>query len=173
VRQFVCKACGVRFERPRKPGRPPTVCSPECRAEDNRGRARAWYHANPTRVAQQPSRASEHRKRVFAEWYAANRQEEIRRALRWARDNPESKRATDARRYALTRGSTEAERFTLDEIFERDQAICHLCLQRVPRSQATMDHVVPVTKGGPHTRANVKLAHRSCNARKGNRLLAA
>jgi hypothetical protein len=58
VRQFVCVVCETEFERERKPGRPPTVCSPECRAEDNRRRAKGWYHANPARAAEQPSRTA-------------------------------------------------------------------------------------------------------------------
>jgi 5-methylcytosine-specific restriction endonuclease McrA len=30
-----------------------------------------------------------------------------------------------------------------------------------------MDHLIPLSQNGPHTRANVALAHRSCNSRKG------
>lgn len=174
VRQFVCVVCDLEFERKRKPGRPPTVCSPECRAEDNRRRAKGWYHQNPERAAAQPSRDPKHRKVTYAAWYAANREREIQRCLAYARGpGRDRKRATDAARFALTRGAPNAERFTLDEIFERDGGVCHLCPLPVERRDATMDHVIPVTKGGPHTRANVKLAHRSCNTRKGNRLLAA
>jgi 5-methylcytosine-specific restriction endonuclease McrA len=172
VRRFVCVVCEAEFERERKPGRPPTVCSPECRAEDNRRRAKGWYHANPARIAEHPSRTAPRRKVYYAGYYAANRASEIQRSLAYARGpGRDAKRARDAARFALTRGAPTAERFTLDEIFDRDGGVCHLCLNAVPRVDATMDHVIPVTKGGPHTRANVKLAHRSCNTRKGNRLL--
>lgn len=33
----------------------------------------------------------------------------------------------------------------------------------------TLDHVIPLSKGGPHVLANAVLACFSCNARKGNR----
>lgn len=77
------------------------------------------------------------------------------------------------RRLAVTRGALHAEKFTLDEIYERDHGICYLCHKPCPRSEATIDHVVPVSPphNGPHTRANVKLADRSCNSRKRDRLL--
>lgn len=32
-----------------------------------------------------------------------------------------------------------------------------------------MDHLIPVSLGGPHVLSNVALAHGSCNSRKNNR----
>jgi 5-methylcytosine-specific restriction endonuclease McrA len=125
----------------------------------------------------QPSRQPDVRREKNVEYYAANREREIERALAYSRGpGRDAKRALDAARYALTRGASSAERFTLDDIFVRDAGICHLCGDLVERHglgslSATMDHVIPVTKGGHHTLENVKLAHRSCNTRKGNKLL--
>jgi 5-methylcytosine-specific restriction endonuclease McrA len=34
---------------------------------------------------------------------------------------------------------------------------------------ATIDHIVPLAAGGDDTKANVQLAHRRCNTRKGAR----
>lgn len=34
----------------------------------------------------------------------------------------------------------------------------------------SIDHVIPVSKGGLHSWENVKLAHRKCNTRKGNHM---
>lgn len=65
------------------------------------------------------------------------------------------------------------ESYTLEEIAQRDRFRCGLCRKRVamtktvPHPKApTIDHVVPVACGGDDTRANVQLAHFSCNARK-------
>jgi 5-methylcytosine-specific restriction endonuclease McrA len=45
---------------------------------------------------------------------------------------------------------------------------------KVPEPLApTIDHIVPVSKGGDDTRANVQLAHFRCNSVKGNREAAA
>lgn len=67
------------------------------------------------------------------------------------------------------------ESFTLREIAERDGWRCHLCGGKVPDRQyaardkdPTLDHLVPVSAGGEHTRANVALAHNRCNWERSN-----
>jgi 5-methylcytosine-specific restriction endonuclease McrA len=35
--------------------------------------------------------------------------------------------------------------------------------------RASVDHIVPLSLGGPHTLDNAQLAHLRCNAIKGNR----
>lgn len=78
------------------------------------------------------------------------------------------RRAERARRHGIKR-----EPYTLDEIALRDRYRCGLCRKRVamtktvPHPKApTIDHVLPIACGGDDTRANVQLAHFSCNARK-------
>lgn len=171
LREFTCQVCARKWQAPSPSGRPPAFCSDSCRKQDAKARAREWYHSNPERVTEQPSRQVESRAVANAVYYAANRERESARVAEYARDHPEWKRARDAARYAMTRGAIDAERFTLDEIYARDHGVCYLCGQDVERSRATMDHVIPVVLGGPHTRANVRLAHRSCNSRKRHHLL--
>lgn len=72
----------------------------------------------------------------------------------------------------------DAESFTSAEIFERDDFTCWLCggkaLPGVPKNhpqRATLEHVVPLSRGGAHTRANVRCAHLLCNLRKGGKVL--
>ncbi|HEY9373821.1 HNH endonuclease signature motif containing protein [Streptomyces sp.] len=83
--------------------------------------------------------------------------------------------AKNRRRRAAKRGGM-SEPYTLAEIAERDGGRCKLCGGRVamgrqvPHPKApTIDHVVPVSKGGDDTRANVQLAHFVCNSAKGAR----
>jgi 5-methylcytosine-specific restriction endonuclease McrA len=57
---------------------------------------------------------------------------------------------------------------TLDELMARDGAICHLCGRAVKPKDATRDHVVARSKGGPGTDDNIKLAHWRCNQLKGD-----
>ena len=97
----------------------------------------------------------------------ARRRERYRENLEWQA----RVLARNTARNALTRGAPDAERFSLDEIYERDSGVCHLCGESCAREQASMDHLIPVSKGGSHTRANVKLAHIGCNSRKNDRLL--
>jgi hypothetical protein len=66
------------------------------------------------------------------------------------------------------------------EVLERDGWICQLCSTPISRSvrwphkmSPTMDHVLPVTKGGAHLEGNLQSAHLSCNIAKGNRVVVA
>ena len=52
------------------------------------------------------------------------------------------------------------------EILRRDGFICHLCGKR---GADTVDHLLPVSKGGNDSSDNLRAAHLSCNASRGNR----
>lgn len=44
------------------------------------------------------------------------------------------------------------------------------CGKPIPAGKETLDHIIPVTKGGLHCMENFQLMHRSCNTRKGNKM---
>jgi hypothetical protein len=54
-------------------------------------------------------------------------------------------------------------------VFERDGWICGLCSEPVAREDASLDHVVPMSRGGAHSYANTQCSHLLCNIRKGAR----
>ncbi len=60
-------------------------------------------------------------------------------------------------------------RLTLCSIYARDHGLCMYCGEHVAFINATRDHVIPLSRGGENSYANVVLAHRGCNARKGCR----
>jgi hypothetical protein len=87
----------------------------------------------------------------------------------------EIKRASKRRRRVLELGA-QSEPYTLAEIAKRDHNRCGICHKRIAMAQAaphprspSIDHMVPLARGGDDTRANVQLAHFLCNARKGDR----
>ena len=43
---------------------------------------------------------------------------------------------------------------------------CHYCGQQVPAAELTMDHVVPLARGGKSVKGNVVTACKSCNTKK-------
>ncbi len=43
---------------------------------------------------------------------------------------------------------------------------CHYCQKKFDRSELTMDHVVPLARGGCSTQGNIVAACRSCNENK-------
>lgn len=54
-------------------------------------------------------------------------------------------------------------------VLERDGLRCQLCAEPVDPGDVHLDHVVPVSLGGPTTAANLQVTHSQCNLRKGNR----
>lgn len=72
---------------------------------------------------------------------------------------------------------------TLDKLAIRDNNICWICNKKVNKKDCewrdnsfvagqnypSIDHVIPLSKGGEHSWDNVRLAHMKCNTNKGNR----
>jgi 5-methylcytosine-specific restriction endonuclease McrA len=61
------------------------------------------------------------------------------------------------------------------EIYDRDGWVCQLCGEKVDKRatwpslmSASLDHVIPLSKGGTHEPSNCQLAHFICNSRKGD-----
>ncbi len=53
---------------------------------------------------------------------------------------------------------------------KRSPGICHYCLGHFPPRELTMDHVVPLVRGGKSVKSNLVPACRACNAEKRNLL---
>lgn len=47
-----------------------------------------------------------------------------------------------------------------------EKGICHYCRRRVGREKLTMDHVVPLARGGRSSKGNLVPACKECNNRK-------
>lgn len=166
-------------------------CSNECRAETGRRRAAEWYDRHRfdpdlrerTRVS---SRA--HYERVLADesmkaarlsataaWRLAN-QGRIRESHRsWVKRNPDAKRAKDHRRRARLMGAF-VEDVPPAVIWDRDKGTCGICSSTIDPALSwphklcmTLDHIVPLARGGTHEISNVQLAHAVCNSRKSDR----
>lgn len=76
------------------------------------------------------------------------------------------------RRAIMARG----EQINHTEVFDAHGWICHLCGGEISRLAArddwmrvTLDHVIPLSKGGEHVWSNVRPAHYRCNMDKGDR----
>jgi 5-methylcytosine-specific restriction endonuclease McrA len=66
--------------------------------------------------------------------------------------------------------TTRKPAFTRFNVFLRDRFSCQYCGHPFPTHDLTFDHVIPKSRGGRTTWANVVTACAPCNLRKGNRL---
>ena len=65
---------------------------------------------------------------------------------------------------------TKRVRFSRNNMYLRDMYTCQYCAVEFPKSQLTLDHVQPVSRGGLTTWENSVSACNPCNSRKGNRM---
>jgi endogenous inhibitor of DNA gyrase (YacG/DUF329 family) len=101
------------------------------------------------------------------------------------RDNPSAigycsttcKLRQKRRRRRARKRTDNAERVHLLSIVERDGWLCGICGQPIDRIRTdqqgpSIDHIVPLAKGGEHRLSNCQLAHRICNSYKRDLLVA-
>ncbi len=60
-------------------------------------------------------------------------------------------------------------RFSRSNLYLRDDFTCQYCLVKYPEKQLTLDHVIPVSRGGRKSWENIVTACLTCNQRKGHK----
>jgi len=92
-------------------------------------------------------------------------------------------RANGTHRVSCARRAKRLREATIEminpfKVFERDGWTCWLCgvgcvrgAEHPDSMAATVDHVIPLAKGGEHSYANVRCAHFICNSRKRDRIV--
>ena len=145
--------------------------------------ARKWVAANPDKVKAKSARWAEaHPERVVArsaafreshptyvrDWAKANPERALEYGRTWRQRNPEKVREKAHRRRIRLKGQP-VEAIDPSVLYERDGGHCGICHKPVAKEAASIDHVLPVSKGGGHTYANTRIAHLTCNVRRGNR----
>lgn len=94
----------------------------------------------------------------------------------------DNKRRDFNRRMKLSMARVDTD-ITVEGLYRRDNGICYLCGKRCDYEDYTVidgnfiagdwypsvDHVIPLAKGGEHSWNNVMLAHRLCNSKKSDK----
>jgi len=109
--------------------------------------ARKSYHLHPERALR------------YAKFYAHTPQGRL------------SKKRTDARRKALLRGGGHIDMRGFTEKCAELNWTCQLCGKQLSPQDVTMDHIVPISRGGTNDLYNLQPLCMSCNAKKGARTM--
>lgn len=156
----------------------------EKNSEKERERLRRQYEADPQAARDRVRRSYEkHREKRIAERiqyakdnpdiqraidsrYRESHREELKAATaEWKAANPLRFKETQARARARKHG-VEWEIVDYAAILERDKGICHICALPVDATDTatlTFDHIISISKGGPHKASNIAVAHYTCN----------
>jgi 5-methylcytosine-specific restriction endonuclease McrA len=88
----------------------------------------------------------------------------------------ERRRSNDQLRRARKKGA-RVERVLVEVVAERDGYVCGICREAVDMGLAhpdpysrSLDHIIPLARGGAHSYDNTQLAHLRCNVSKGARV---
>ena len=123
---------------------------------DGAAAARRWRAANPERQLEASRR-----------WNEANREKSSAKSRAWAARNPDKVKARTQRRRALKKAATVYP-ITSAQIAEKMSYWGNKCWMCEGPFEH-VDHVKPLSKGGPHILANLRPACASCNASKNDR----
>lgn len=151
-----CTGCGE--------AKPLDDFSPDARRKDGRRARCRPCNATYVRTTTDPAkrRASD-----------AARKPARNQRLKRRRQTDETWRRAEAEKCRIAHQRRQCGR-TLAEIGEEEGWRCYLCFESVTEDEAEIEHIVPVSRGGPlQLRENVALAHEVCNKRKNARAIAA
>ena len=116
------------------------------------------------------------------EYYQNNKEKVLERQREYHKNNPHKTREAERKRRALKKANVH-EPYTEDQVLETYGTTCHICKEDIDLSASRssgapgweqglhIDHVIPLSKGGPDSLNNVKPAHGSCNLQKNDSLL--
>lgn len=142
--------------------------------EKHAARYREWYEANKEKKAEYDRkwRAENQDKRTAnkRKWYEANREKADAYACQWYHDHPGTKTAIEYRRRG--RKTEAGGSYTAAEwkaLVEHCGGKC-LCCGRTD-IPLTVDHVIPISKGGTSNIDNLQPLCTSCNSRKRDNII--
>ena len=108
----------------------------------------------------------------YANYHRTHREQIARRGRKWLERNPERHLERCRRRRA--RKLRAGGNFTAEQWLEMKKSYQHTCLRcgkTEPEIQLTVDHVIPLLKGGRHEEENIQPLCGSCNKSKGTKTI--
>lgn len=153
-----CRSCRAITKTCRKCGEVKSITEFASRRGDRIGFCKSCYSAARSRIY------AGRRKRLDSHFG------EDRPRDRYADRDPEEVLRDPERRRAERLKAARRAPIDREEIFARDEWRCWICREPVLRADATLDHVIPIARGGADGPENVRLAHMLCNSHRGARL---
>lgn len=168
-----CQVCSAQFETARDSAK---YCSADCRQEQSKAvvaqRVKAKFAAlYPGGVKHKTCRWCEKPMKVSAKKSYAGRLY-----------HPDCSKEAERARYRIKTVKRQNKlvkpsRLAADEVVRTYGSDCHICqlpidttLPRTSKLGLTVDHLIPLSKGGTDTMDNLRPAHWLCNIKKSNKL---
>jgi 5-methylcytosine-specific restriction endonuclease McrA len=168
----VCLHCSATFQKSAKNR---TYCSQNCRLIANKERAASatatfYKELYPDGIKRKPCGWCGETLEVPAKKTLASRKYHERCSL-------EAQRARYRIKTVKRQSKTKPSRLAADQVLREYGSACHICreeidltLSRTSKMGLTVDHVIPLSKGGSDELDNLRPAHWICNNRKSDKL---
>ena|SRR5690606_799734 len=147
-------------------------CSQSCK---ERNPSRLEYKRGHLKTEKSRARLREHDRARYAN-NPQRREYSLARSRQFREEHPDRMSDYAKKRRALLT-SVAVDDVNSHVVYERDNWVCGVCGKPVDRllkwpdpMSASLDHIIPISKGGEHSYANTQLAHLVCNQRKGARI---
>lgn len=181
-----CFRCAVAL-----PARQKKWCSERCRRlhrqETDPESGRRWGRTYRERHPEKAKEAARKWRVDHPGWWKKYAKDQREYMARWHQENKDRRRDQQRSRYAANpekyvqksrayqtrRAGLEQGPVDYADIVLRDRGLCRVCLKRVAKRDQSFDHIIPVSKGGPHTQSNIQLTHKACNSKRGAGRIAA
>lgn len=138
-------------------------------------RTRLWEIENPEKVLENSRRlyhkniehSREKRRKRVRKWYAKNSAKAREASKSWRERNPESRRHYENKRRTLKKNNGVYE-ISLKETKKIASMPCSNCQKS---DNITIDHILPLSRGGRHSIGNLQPLCFSCNSSKGTKTM--
>lgn len=130
----------------------------------------AWDKANPERkkanATAWATANAEQSKATKAAWQQANPDRVKKNAAAWSAKNPDARRIYGNNRNAKKRESCgKLSKGLAVKLFNLQQGMCPCCSQPLG-DDYHLDHIMPLSNGGPNVDSNIQLLRALCNVKK-------
>ncbi len=136
----------------------------------NKAHVKEWQQKNKERVNETCRRiyqnnlehSRELRRNRVNKWYAIHANEARERAAKYRAEHPEIKRFAESKRRTkkLGNGIFQISKLELNKLLKQPCFVCN------SKNNQTIDHIIPISKGGRHSIGNLQTLCASCNSSK-------
>ncbi len=128
-----------------------------------------WAHINKSKRIRAVRKWQKNNPEIIKAWILKNKEKIADIKKRYRRNHPEKGNEWNSTRRARLLGLF-VETVKKSVVWIRDKGICGICQQPADPNDWHLDHIIPLSKGGPHSYANTQVSHSHCNQVKWNKL---
>ena len=132
-----------------------------------------WYYNNLKQAKEARAKWRKEHIGYFKNYYQSHKQQAYKNSMRWRAENKDKvklyRKTTKLPRRAVGFITKDTiQRIYEDNIKQCGTLTCYLCGNPIKFGDDSIDHKIPISKGGNNDYCNLRVTHIICNKKKGN-----